>query len=357
MPLPEALRCHWVRWMLALAALVGAGVLLTPKVSKAASEVPELRGAGIGWLLVALAAQIASLLAFSVATWALIEPANRPSFVRIFRIDLVTVALSHAVPAGSVAGTALGTSLLIDEDVDEIDAGFVKVSQTLLSATLLQALLGFFLVLRIIVASPSVGNVTVAAAGALVIGLVGCFVWLLAHNRGVITKIALATVGRVPKVPTDKVERVVDELSDRLIALLRQPRQLALAAAGALGNWVFDLICLWAALRAFGPTPSATFIGVAFGVAQVAASLPISPAGLGVVESSLVPLLISGGTSPTVSVLGVLAWRLWNYWLPMPIGGVAYLLILRERHSRRRSRQVDDEAPDWSRTAHHPHPS
>ena len=269
----------------------------------------------------------------------------------------MTVALSHAVPAGSVAGTALGTSLLIEEDVDEIDAGFVKVSQTLLSATLLQALLGFFLVLRIIVASPSGANIAVAAAGALVIVLVGCFVWLLARNRQVITKIALATVGRVPKVPADKLERLVDELSDRLIELLRHPRQLLLAATGALGNWVFDLICLWTALRAFGPTPSATFIGVAFGVAQVAASLPISPAGLGVVESSLVPLLISGGTSPTVSVLGVLAWRLWNYWLPLPIGGVAYLLILRERHSRRRSRQTEDEATDWSRTAHHPHPS
>ncbi|HJQ02300.1 MAG TPA: lysylphosphatidylglycerol synthase transmembrane domain-containing protein [Jatrophihabitans sp.] len=352
MALPTAVRCHPVRWLLALAALIGAGVLLTPKVSQAASDMPDLRGASLGWLLVALAAQIASLVAFSIATYALIERGCRPAFTRTFRIDLVTVALSHAVPAGSVAGTALGTSLLIDEGVDEIDAGFVKVSQTLLSATLLQAMLGAFLVLRIIVASPSGGNIAVASAGAVVIAGVGCFVWLLAKNRGVISKIAVATVGRVPKVPADKVERVVGELSDRLIALLRQPRQLLTAAAASLGNWVFDLISLWAALRAFGPTPSWTFIGVAFGVAQVAASLPISPAGLGVVESSLVPLLISGGASQSVSVLGVLAWRLWNFWLPIPVGAVAYLLILHERHSRRsnqaegrRHRMIEDSWP------------
>src|SRR6185437_14361950 len=79
MALPSAIRCHPLRWLLALAALIGAGVLLTPKVSEAASDMPDLRGARIGWLLVALAAETASLLTFSVATYALIEPAARPS--------------------------------------------------------------------------------------------------------------------------------------------------------------------------------------------------------------------------------------------------------------------------------------
>jgi hypothetical protein len=55
-----------------------------------------------------------------------------------------------------------------------------------------------------------------------------------------------------------------------------------------------------------------------------------------------VPLLIGFGTSFTVAVLGVLCWRLVNYWLPMPIGGVAYLGILA---GRRRERRRDGDPP------------
>jgi uncharacterized protein (TIRG00374 family) len=334
MTLRTAVRWHPVRWGLGVLALVLAAIFLTPKVSEALNDLPKLHDAAYSWLFVSFAGEVASLLCFSVVTYVLIQPSRRPSFLRILRVDLVTVALSHAVPAGSVAGTALGYELLAEEGVGEVESGFVKVSQSLLSGMLLQAMLGGFLLLKIMLYGPSASNVLLAAAGGVIVAFVILFGYLLHRHTGVVKRVVLRLFGWLPKVTPDRLNRFVDELAARLGELLSHPGRLAWATAGSLGNWLFDLISLWAALRSFGPSPNITLIGVAFCVAQVAASLPISPAGLGVVESSLVPLLISFGAGSAVAVLGVLAWRVFNYWFPLPVGGLAYLSILVSRRQR-----------------------
>ncbi|MFL6164441.1 MAG: YbhN family protein [Jatrophihabitantaceae bacterium] len=327
-------RFHPVRWGLGLLALVVAGFFLTPRVSQALDDVQQLHGAAIGWLIVSCTGEIASLLCFSLVTYVLIQPARRPSFGRILRVDMVTVALSHAVPAGSVAGTALGYELLAEEGVGEVESGFVKVSQSLLSGMLLQAMLGGFLLLKVMLYGPTTSNWLLAAAGGLIVGFVIGFVVLLERRPAVVRRVAVRLFSWLPSLTPERLGRFVDELAARLSELLRQPGRLGWAVAGSLGNWVFDLLSLWAALRAFGDSPNIALVGVAFCIAQVAAALPISPAGLGVVESSLVPLLISFGASSVVAVLGVLTWRVFNFWFPLPVGALAYVSILISRRQR-----------------------
>jgi uncharacterized protein (TIRG00374 family) len=334
MSMRSAVRCHPVRWGLGVVALVVAGIFLAPRVSQALDDVHQLRGAAIGWLIVAFAGEVASLLCFSVVTYVLIQPVRRPAFARILRVDMVTVALSHAVPAGSVAGTALGYELLAEEGVGEVESGFVKVSQSLLSGMLLQAMFGGFLLLKILIYGPSTSNILLAIAGGVIVAFVIGFGYLLERRTALVRRAVIRLFGWLPKLTPDRLGRFVDELAARLGELLTHPGRLAWAAAGSLGNWVFDLISLWAAIRAFGHSPNITLVGVAFCVAQVAASLPISPAGLGVVESSLVPLLTSFGATSVVAVLGVLTWRVFNYWFPLPVGGLAYVSILVNRRQR-----------------------
>jgi uncharacterized protein (TIRG00374 family) len=334
MTLRTAVRCHPVRWALGVLALVVAGFFLAPRVSQALDDAHQLRGAAIGWLIVSFLGELASLLCFSLVTYVLIRPSRRPSFLRILRVDMVTVGLSHAVPAGSVAGTALGYELLAEEGVGEVESGFVKVSQSLLSGMLLQAMFGGFLLLKIMIYGPSTSNGLLAAAGGLIVAFVIGFGYLLHRHTAVVRRVVIRMFGWLPRLTPDRLGRFVEELAARLSELLSHPGRLAWAAAGSLGNWLFDLISLWAAIRAFGPSPNITLIGVAFCVAQVAASLPISPAGLGVVESSLVPLLTSFGSTEGVAVLGVLTWRVFNYWFPLPVGGLAYLSILFDRRQR-----------------------
>jgi uncharacterized protein (TIRG00374 family) len=325
-----------VRWALLVATLVVAGSFLAPKVQDAVRTLPALRRVNALWLAAALAAEIGSLLAFSLVTWVLITR-RRPPFGRVVRIDLVTIALSHAVPAGSAAGTALGYELLEAEGIGAVPAGFVKVSQSLLSGVLLQLLLGLALAMKIVIYGPSPATIGLAAGGSVLVFLVLCFGWLLGRRTAVIRRLAVGMLGWVPRLSRGRIAAVVDELGEHTRALLAAPRRLLVVCLWSMANWVFDLLALWAALRAFGTPTNPVLLTVAFCIAQVAAALPISPAGLGVVEGSLVPLLTSFGTPAAVAVLGVLGWRLVNYWLPLPLGAAAYLGILLDGRTGRRN--------------------
>jgi hypothetical protein len=66
---------------------------------------------------------------------------------------------------------------------------------------------------------------------------------------------------------------------------------------------------------------------VAFGLANVVAAIPITPGGLGVVEAVLTSTLVGFGVPRATAVLGVLTYRLANFWLPIPLGGLAYVSL------------------------------
>ncbi|HEY2551523.1 MAG TPA: lysylphosphatidylglycerol synthase transmembrane domain-containing protein [Streptosporangiaceae bacterium] len=330
---------HPLRWVLLVVTLTVAGVFLAPRASEAVEALHHLRDASPLWLLVALLAEAVSLLAFSLGTRRLIQPGFRPPLGRVIRLDLVSIALSHAVPAGSAAGTALGYELLEEEGVPPVQSGVVKVSQSLLSTVLLQVLLGVSLALTLVVQGPSDSNLALTALGAVLLLFVVALVWMLAYRPQTVRKLTVRVLSRFHRGYAEKAGDLAMEASRQIRALLHAPRQLLPAAAWSLANWGFDYLSLWASLRAFGVPTNPILLFEAFCVAQVVASLPISPAGLGVVEGSLVPLLIAFGTTQTTAILGVLAWRLFNYWLPLPAGAAAYGAILADRHRRARTDQ------------------
>jgi hypothetical protein len=55
--------------------------------------------------------------------------------------------------------------------------------------------------------------------------------------------------------------------------------------------------------------------------------VPVTPGGLGVIDSTAPLLLVSFGVTRSVATLGVLAWRLVNFWLPIPAGAAAYVSL------------------------------
>ena len=57
------------------------------------------------------------------------------------------------------------------------------------------------------------------------------------------------------------------------------------------------------------------------------AAVPITPGGLGVIEAVLIPTLVAFGAPAAVAAVGVVAYRLVNFWLPIPVGFVAYAIL------------------------------
>jgi uncharacterized membrane protein YbhN (UPF0104 family) len=114
-----------------------------------------------------------------------------------------------------------------------------------------------------------------------------------------------------------------------VLKLGRSPQQYGLAFAGIVVYWLGDISCLWATLHAFdGHTPPVAqlIIGYSTGYSVTRRALPLG--GAGVVEALLPFSLHWVGTPLATALLGVLAYRLINLWLPM-IPALAGLPTLR----------------------------
>ncbi len=92
-------------------------------------------------------------------------------------------------------------------------------------------------------------------------------------------------------------------------------------------NWLLDAASLWCFVAAFGRIANPVELFAAYGIANVAGALPVTPAGLGVVDSVTPLLLVTFGVTRNVATLGVLGWRLVNFWMPIPAGALAYVSL------------------------------
>ena len=131
--------------------------------------------------------------------------------------------------------------------------------------------------------------------------------------------------------------RTIEGLAGRLLAqrdFIRSTigERWAAAVASAAGNAGFDFIALLCALRAVGAQPRPSLILLAYVTAALLALVPFTPGGLGFVEAGLVATLTLAGVSAGHALLATLVYRLVSFWLPIPIGGGAYLLF-RRRYS------------------------
>jgi hypothetical protein len=109
---------------------------------------------------------------------------------------------------------------------------------------------------------------------------------------------------------------------DRVAASFRGCRTRAVIAAAA--NRMFDYAALVAALAAMGAHARASYVLMAYAVAQALALIPITPGGLGFVESGLTTLLVLVGVTTDQAVVATLLYRLVAFWLPIPLGALAW---------------------------------
>jgi uncharacterized membrane protein YbhN (UPF0104 family) len=111
------------------------------------------------------------------------------------------------------------------------------------------------------------------------------------------------------------------------VSLMREhdPRLL-----GAVGYWLWDNLCLYACLAAYGSTPTIWVVAMAYLVGMLANSVPI-PGGFFAVEGGLVGMLLLFGVRPASTVLAaVVTYRAISLWIPAIIGTAAFASLRRE---------------------------
>jgi uncharacterized protein (TIRG00374 family) len=184
----------------------------------------------------------------------------------------------------------------------------------------------FALGLLLSLTSPRVeGYEAVAAAAVLtLVVLAGLAVWLLTQHTGRAVQVGRSVAHRIPLVSEERAEAVVRTMGRQVRALLTDPRRLGAAVAFALLNCLLDAAALWLVLAAFGVSTGLGALLTVYGLGCIVALLPLTPGGVGIVEGLMVPAFVALGASPAAALLGVIGWRLLEFWLPIPAAALAY---------------------------------
>jgi len=280
----------------------------------------------------ALVCEALSLAAYFQLTRTLLPKSEDPGLATMSRIELSTLAVSHCVPGGNLVGSSLGYRLLTRAGVSGPDAGLALATQGLGSAVMLNVI--FWLAL--LVSLPMYGlhghgpNVLYFSAGILglvlmlaVAGLVGLF----SKGNARATALLTAIGAKLPFLHPGTLPRLFSQLVARATQLAEDRRQLSKTVFYAAANWLLDAAALFFFLGAFGSWVNPAALLVAYGLANIAGALPITPGGLGIIEGALPVILVGFGATRTIAILGVIGWRLVNFWLPIPLGGLSYLSL------------------------------
>jgi len=310
--------------VLATLAVVYFIILNIPGLRNAVDQLDEVQP---GLLLVGLLLEIGALFCYSVMTKAALGvPGHHFSVWRLFRIQLSTRALSSLVPGGSAAGSALGYRLLTLSNVAGPDAGFALAAAGLASAIVLNFILWFGLIVSIPIRGVNPVYGTAAIAGIILMGIAVAIIFGLIEGQARSEKI-LRSVARRFHFDEDRAGEAVRHIGGRMRELAEDRSLLKKMVLWASLNWLIDAAALWVFLRAFGESLPVDGLIVAFGLANVLAAIPLTPGGLGIVEGVYVPVLVGFGLPRATAVVGVVSYRIAQYWLPIVIGGACYLSL------------------------------
>jgi uncharacterized protein (TIRG00374 family) len=307
-------------------ALLVIEYLVIPELVGASKDLHLLSDLNIWWLGVGILLEAGSVLCYALLTRSLLL-GETPALWRLVRIVMATTAVAHVIPGGAAGGAGVGYQLLTSSGVEGPDAGFALATEAMGSAIVLNVILWLSLIVSIPLAGVHPIYVATALIGLLALFAVAALVYTFTRGEERAVRFVRAVGRRVPTVGEDRLERLLRQASKSVGRVASDRALLLRALVWAALNWLLDAASLWSFLAALGRIVDPFELFAAYGIANVLAAIPITPGGLGIVEASCVTLLVSFGVTRNVGTLGVLGWRLVNFWLPIPAGAAAYISL------------------------------
>jgi hypothetical protein len=323
-----------VKWTIMLVVLLFVfEYVILPELAVARRSLTLLSRVNVLWLVLATGLEIMALISYAELTHSVLSPGSPPRG-RLLRINMSSLAVSHVLPGGTAPGTAVAYRLLGESGVSNTTAAFALATQGAGSALVLNALFWIALIVSIPLSGYNPLYGLAAVVGVLLLATFGGVVLLLTRGKHQAAERIYKIASHLPLVNPDTVHSAVQRIADRIQVLLNDRALLLRALLWAAANWLLDAASLWVFLFAYGRAVSPIDLLVAYGLANILAVIPITPGGLGVVEATLTATLVGFGVPHQIAILGVLSWRLVNFWLPIPAGGACYLSLHLHDRSR-----------------------
>ncbi len=330
---PPAPRRRWLRrawpWLKYVVGLALAGLALwaltgrTGELSGASSYLAHLRW---WWLALAVVAEAGSLAAFALVQQRLLEAGGvHLSTARLWAVTVASTAIANSMPAGPVVSSVFAFRQYRRGGADEALAGWT--------------LAAVFVALAVTLALVAAVGVTVAGAEGAGLDLVavtaGVLVGALALGAVFLQRRALAwlvsasvrTTRHLVGWPRGELAAHVERIIARLTVVSLDFRQVVSVVGWGVANWVLDCACLALSFLAIGAGIPWRGLLLAYGAGQLAANLPVTPGGLGVVEGSLTIALVEFGGAEPSTVAAVLLYRILSFWAELPVGWATWAVL------------------------------
>ncbi len=307
--------------------------VLGPVLAKVFAAWPRLTSLQPAFVVLGVVSEAAAF----ACTFALKRIALRTrSIFSVVTSGLVGNAVTNIMPGADATGAAVEFHMLSVAGVDT-DTAVGGLTATAILQT------GSLLLLPVLALPAILAGVPIER-GLDHLALLGLVMFVLFAAFGLVLFVTDAPLRMIGKLVQDvrnlalRRHQPMKDLPDRLIAQRNSTRtalgakwwQALLFGVGRVG---LDFGCLLAMMAATGTSPEPSVILIAYASTTVLALLPVTPGGLGLVEGSLIGLLILARVPAAAAALSTLAYRLVSYWLPTLAGPVAYIVFKSRYHT------------------------
>jgi putative heme transporter len=276
-----------------------------------------------GWVLVGVVVEAGSYLSLVQVQRVLLRAGEvKIALGSMAAITLAANAIANSLPAGTAIQAVFAFRQFRRRGADQAIAGWSLVATFVAGAVTLAVVAA----LGAVVAGAEGASLDLVApiVGALALALIMGAIFV--QNRALAWTVS-AAVGlsrRLTTWPRDRLAARIGRIIVRLTVARLSPGKVARVLGWGMGNWMFDCCCLAVSFLAVGAGVPWKGLLLAYGAGQLAASLPITPGGLGVVEGSLTIALVAFGGSASSTVAAVLLYRIISFWLILPVGWGAW---------------------------------
>ena len=247
--------------------------------------------------------------------------------------QLVSNAMAKVIPGGAVAAGATYFQMLSVSGVPTGKAAAALAAVSFISNLVLFSLPGIAVVIAAIWAPIPDGLLPVAISGTILFVVMFTAVVIvvkwdkpLLWVGAIVEKVVGWAAERLHRDWNPTAQGFLERRNEVVDALGKRWWKALIAA---VANWMLDYLVLVAALYAVGARPRASLVLLAFAGSAVLGMIPITPGGLGFVVVGLVAMLPLAGIPGPDATLATLAYRLYQFWLPIPAGAVAYIVFKR----------------------------
>jgi uncharacterized membrane protein YbhN (UPF0104 family) len=296
---------------------VGTAALIG-KAAGYARLLEQLRGANVHWLPLLAAGQIVAYLGYIMAYRATARVDGGPRLSFPLTTWIVGASFGAYAVANAVGALGIDYWALRRTGADH-HAAFTRV---VAFKTLEWAV--FSLVVAALAGLVLVGGASEVArdvAVAWIVAVPFCYAagyFASSPDRVARLRRAGARGGRVLRLVADTISSVVI-----VRKILGRPFRHPEAVVGAGLYWLGDIVTLWAGLRAFDVQIGLVALVLGYATGYAATMLPLPAGGVGGVDAAMTYALTLVGVPLVPALLGVFAYRFFNFWLPFVPGLIA----------------------------------